>query len=220
MFENVKPPEDIFAGVDSGAVPPPPIPQDRPEDTRRAEAVPAMPPAESLSAPRAVSWKPIIVVITVLVVVGSAGAIAYLMMASKGSAVPAEPAADLTVPAVMAPVTKTPPAAVTTPKQDLPADTIVPPTTETDPVVAPAPAVDTTDRDKDGLTDAEEAKLGTSPTSADTDADGLFDKEEVMTYKTNPLNPDTDGDTYLDGAEVKGGYNPNGPGKLFGSVTP
>ena len=39
--------------------------------------------------------------------------------------------------------------------------------------------------------------------------------EEVKIYNTDPLNPDTDGDTYLDGEEVKGGYNPNGSGKLF-----
>ncbi|MBI1908528.1 hypothetical protein HYS28_03930, partial [Candidatus Uhrbacteria bacterium] len=41
------------------------------------------------------------------------------------------------------------------------------------------------------------------------------DREEVEVYDTDPLEEDTDGDTYLDGQEVKGGYNPNGPGKLF-----
>jgi len=71
------------------------------------------------------------------------------------------------------------------------------------------------DTDKDGLTDAREAELGTSPTNADTDDDGLFDFEEVETYHTDPLNPDTDGDSYKDGEEVQNGYNPNGPGKLF-----
>ena len=71
------------------------------------------------------------------------------------------------------------------------------------------------DSDKDGLTDAEEASLGTDADSTDTDGDGLFDYEEVKTYHTDPLNPDTDGDGYLDGEEVQGGYNPNGPGKLL-----
>src|SRR3989338_9141546 len=60
-----------------------------------------------------------------------------------------------------------------------------------------------------------ETQLGTNPNNPDTDADGLFDKEEVDVYQTNPLNPDTDGDTYKDGDEVKNGYNPSGPGKLL-----
>ncbi len=71
------------------------------------------------------------------------------------------------------------------------------------------------DSDGDGLTDAEEATLGTDPAKSDTDDDGLNDREEVQIYRTNPLNPDTDGDTYLDGSEVQNGYNPNGPGRLF-----
>lgn len=48
---------------------------------------------------------------------------------------------------------------------------------------------------------------------ADDDQDGLTNQEELL-YNTNPLNPDTDGDGYLDGDEVKHGYNPNGPGAL------
>lgn len=89
----------------------------------------------------------------------------------------------------------------------------------------------TGDRDDDGLTDKEEATLGTDMNNRDTDGDGLFDGdeyldyktnamsrdtdgdelpdgEEVLKFKTNPKNPDTDGDTYLDGLEVKNGYNP------------
>jgi len=49
----------------------------------------------------------------------------------------------------------------------------------------------------------------------DTDNDGLFDREEVEVYKTDPLNFDTDGDGFLDGDEVKAGYNPKGEGKLY-----
>lgn len=48
----------------------------------------------------------------------------------------------------------------------------------------------------------------------DTDLDGLFDWEEIEIYGTNPFASDTDGDGFLDGNEVKNGYNPNGPGKL------
>lgn len=47
----------------------------------------------------------------------------------------------------------------------------------------------------------------------DSDRDGLSDIEEKK-YGTDPLNQDTDGDGYLDGAEVMGGYNPLGTGKL------
>ncbi|MFC1787853.1 hypothetical protein ACFLZY_01385 [Patescibacteria group bacterium] len=55
--------------------------------------------------------------------------------------------------------------------------------------------------------------------NSDTDADGLFDREEVEVYGTDPLNSDTDGDTYLDGDEVTNGYDPNGTGRLFGVPT-
>ena len=72
-----------------------------------------------------------------------------------------------------------------------------------------------TDSDKDGMTDGEEKRLGTDPNSSDTDGDGLFDREEIRVYKTDPVNPDSDGDGYNDGAEVKNGYNPNGEGKLY-----
>ncbi len=70
------------------------------------------------------------------------------------------------------------------------------------------------DSDGDGLTDVEERKAGTNSNVIDTDNDGLSDYEEVKVYHTDPLNADTDGDSYLDGAEVKGGYNPCGAGKL------
>lgn len=77
----------------------------------------------------------------------------------------------------------------------------------------------TVDSDGDGLTDYEETHTyHTDPYKVDTDNDGLSDRDEVITWKTNPLNSDTDGDSYLDGAEVKGGYNPNGPGKLLPPV--
>jgi len=48
----------------------------------------------------------------------------------------------------------------------------------------------------------------------DSDQDGLTDQEE-QALGTDPHNPDTDGDGYLDGAEVKAGYNPLGAGKLI-----
>jgi len=71
------------------------------------------------------------------------------------------------------------------------------------------------DTDGDGLTDDEELVLGTNVNAVDSDRDGLSDKEEVEFYKSNPLSPDTDGDSYLDGDEVKNGYDPLGPGRLL-----
>ncbi|MDP2709309.1 MAG: hypothetical protein Q8O93_04710 [bacterium] len=83
----------------------------------------------------------------------------------------------------------------------------------TEPVVpAPAPPLDS---DFDGLTDEEEAALGTNPNNPDSDGDGLTDREEVKVYGTDQLNADTDGDGYMDGDEVKNGYNPKGEGKLL-----
>ncbi len=50
--------------------------------------------------------------------------------------------------------------------------------------------------------------------SKDSDNDGLADELEKI-YGTDLNNPDTDGDGFKDGEEVKNGYNPKGPGKLF-----
>lgn len=58
------------------------------------------------------------------------------------------------------------------------------------------------DRDFDGLTNAEEEKLGTDPDNPDSDGDGLKDNEEAMTYHTNPMKADTDGDGLTDNLEV------------------
>ena len=93
------------------------------------------------------------------------------------------------------------------------------------------------DSDEDGLTDDNEANLGTNPLLPDSDGDGLTDREEVMIYNTNPLNPDSDADGltdyeeigiygtdpliadsdadgYSDGEEVANSYNPLGEGLL------
>ena len=50
------------------------------------------------------------------------------------------------------------------------------------------------DDDADGLTNAEEAVLGTDPKKADSDNDGLSDRDEVKVTKTDPKKADTDGD--------------------------
>jgi hypothetical protein len=71
------------------------------------------------------------------------------------------------------------------------------------------------DTDADGLEDQREQGLGTDPAHWDTDGDELSDGDEVIIWKTDPLNPDTDGDGFFDGAEIKNGYSPTGPGKIF-----
>lgn len=71
------------------------------------------------------------------------------------------------------------------------------------------------DSDGDGLDDTRESSIGTDPQNWDSDVDELGDGDEVIVWKTNPLDPDTDGDTFKDGLEVKGHYNPIGPGKMF-----
>lgn len=54
----------------------------------------------------------------------------------------------------------------------------------------------------DGLTLAEERRLGTDPNKVDTDDDGLSDWLEAKQHGTNPINRDSDGDGLTDGEEV------------------
>jgi len=74
-------------------------------------------------------------------------------------------------------------------------------------LILPVRAADDTDTDGDGLTDAEEAILGTDPNNIDTDGDGLTDGLEVE-LGTNPLSADTDGDGLDDALEI-GWTDPN-----------
>jgi len=78
------------------------------------------------------------------------------------------------------------------------------------------PGVDT---DKDGLTDAQEAVLGTNPQKADSDGDTLTDGQEALFLGTNPRKADSDDDLITDNVEVAGFMyagkrwytNPNSP---------
>ncbi len=67
------------------------------------------------------------------------------------------------------------------------------------------------DDDGDGLRNQEELTYGTSPVEADTDQDGLDDREELVQWNTDPLNPDTDNDSIQDGIEVNQGLDPLRP---------
>ncbi len=63
------------------------------------------------------------------------------------------------------------------------------------------PVAITDDIDNDGLSNAQEAKLGTMEFDADSDDDGLLDGEEVAAG-TNPLLCDSDEDGLIDGMEA------------------
>ncbi|QQZ28516.1 hypothetical protein HMY34_06940 [Thiothrix subterranea] len=64
------------------------------------------------------------------------------------------------------------------------------------------------DPDGDGVSNEDEAKLGTDPKNPDSDGDGLKDGDEVKAG-TNPLNKDSDGDGIDDKTEV--GADPTKP---------
>jgi Tol biopolymer transport system component len=66
------------------------------------------------------------------------------------------------------------------------------------------------DTDGDGLTDADEADLGTDPARADTDGDGVSDGAEVLAG-TDPNSPDSDGDGLPDRGEAAAHTLPNNP---------
>jgi thiol-disulfide isomerase/thioredoxin len=66
---------------------------------------------------------------------------------------------------------------------------------------------DLADTDGDGISDGDEAAVGTDPTLDDTDGDGLLDGEEEG-VGTDPTNADSDGDGLDDGAEVEAGTDP------------
>jgi len=71
------------------------------------------------------------------------------------------------------------------------------------------------DVDGDGLTNEQEAALGTDPRNPDTDGDGLRDGDEVNIYHTDPLLADTDGDGQSDATELLVGTDPLFNGSFF-----
>lgn len=71
------------------------------------------------------------------------------------------------------------------------------------------------DNDNDGLSNAEEEKLGTNPESKDSDEDNISDYEEVKKLSTKPSQRDTDSDGVSDGKEIAIGTNPLKAEKSF-----
>ena len=80
------------------------------------------------------------------------------------------------------------------------------------------PDLSSLDSDSDGLSDAQEATVGSNPLDGDTDDDGLTDYQEVAWdgnaggynggQDTDPLSSDTDSDGIIDGAEWLAGTDP------------
>jgi len=182
--------EDMFAGLDTGPKPA------RPEQSDGG--------APQVGKPKSSLWKTLIIIVASILVLGFAAYGLWWLITTMTS-----PEAEIDIQEFD--------------EEDL-VEEIPIVEDQTDEVVPdveidiPDPVVETTpskDSDGDGLSDFQEAQIGTSPTSTDTDVDQLSDYDEVMLYKSNPLDPDTDNDGYLDGEEVKNGYNPNGTGKLF-----
>ena len=66
------------------------------------------------------------------------------------------------------------------------------------------------DADGDGLSNLEEAVIGSNPANGDTDGDGLNDSQEIL-YGTDFASPDTDKDGLLDGQEIEMALNPLQP---------
>lgn len=216
MFDD-KEPQDIFAGTDKGPAPAAPQPQNNVlrssvAPAPRPAAAPAPTPAPVMAAPRTSYesaaprshvMRNLVIVLFALAAVGAGAYAAYVFMIA---------------PIMNASVAPVLPDTTTDTTPEIPAET--PDTTpetapETPPTIPDELNPTFLDSDGDGLNNAEELEAGTSSTNPDTDGDGLGDREEVKVYGTDPRRTDTDGDTFLDGAEVEGGYNPNGPGKLL-----
>jgi uncharacterized repeat protein (TIGR01451 family)/MYXO-CTERM domain-containing protein len=83
------------------------------------------------------------------------------------------------------------------------------------------------DDDRDGLTNDEEAALGTDPMDADSDEDGVMDGDEWDPGKDtdrdgvkNALDPDSDNDGLFDGTELGFGCSGRGTGVRFKRCIP
>jgi len=150
-----------------------------------------------------------IIIAVVFVVLGIGGAWAYFAIVRESNT----GFFDTTVPETNTTTEQTQQPIETTPVDTTPDETVVtsPTTTIGDKLLLGEPL----DTDADGLDDVRERDLGTNPLNWDSDGDGLDDAAEVTIWKTDPLDSDTDDDGFSDGTEIKNGYSPTGPGKLF-----
>jgi hypothetical protein len=76
------------------------------------------------------------------------------------------------------------------------------------------------DTDGDSFEDGEEGqKYGTDPKKADTDGDGLSDSVEILDFKTDPFNKDENENGVLDGEEERTVDIPSNEFGIVGTVT-
>jgi hypothetical protein len=169
-----KEPEDIFSGLDTGG--------DTPEETHAMDMEPEH---------RSSSMKLIVFALIIFFAVAGAGAaVWYFLIREQPSPTGILAPTSTTSPVVTAenePVVETPPALPPEPETTTPPPNIPPPqsiTTSTQetptgptPPTQPTEAADT---DGDGLSDPEEAVLGTDFTMADSDGDGFTDGSELQ----------------------------------------
>lgn len=137
-----------------------------------------------------------------LLIIGGGSWLIYNSLV-KGKSPASVPGATLITPPT--PLTPIPPAAAGSGQAP------ISPATADDVILFGEPS----DSDADNLDNSRERIIGTDPNNWDTDGDELSDGDEVIIWKTDPLRPDTDQDSYPDGVEVKNGYSPTGPGKIF-----
>lgn len=207
----------VRAGVLRPAAPPQPEVAAMPQDTGELMGTPlheplTPPPSltdQQMYAPhQGGKGKIVLIVIIILALLAGVGWVAYTKFFSDGSN------GTATIPVVVPPVNN----------QEKPAEPVEDEFAETDDTTEPLDTniIDDSllfgqpiDQDGDALDDTREETIGTDPKNWDSDGDELGDGDEVIIWKTNPLNPDTDGDTFKDGAEVRSGYSPTGPGRLF-----
>lgn len=222
-------PVDMFAGVDKGEkTPAPAIPDALSAGLLKKKPEVSVMPSGVDPANQAMSLEnyqtkgpilgKILVFLLVVLLLGALGFVGWWFLYGKNNYVKPTTGAPKTE---TAPVTPAPPSGskseTTSTGGSVNTGTVsdIPAKTNNDQILF-GESVDT---DKDGLDDVREKEIGTDRLVADTDKDGLSDSDEVIIWKTNPLNQDSDSDSYPDGTEVRNGYNPLGAGKLFNLPT-
>jgi hypothetical protein len=180
-----KEPEDIFSGLDTASEPP------------SEGAMDLEPP------PRRSPLMFVLLAVLIIMIVGGAGAaVWYFLIREPSTALIVETQPSSNPPIVTSdsePVVETPPALPPESGSQNPPPNIPPPESITPTPEEPPPAVvlaEASDSDGDGLSDPEEAMIGTEATMQDSDGDG-----------------------FGDGAELSSGYDPTTP-RLAISASP
>jgi len=199
--------QDIFANVESPVASVPVPDQSFGQSPLPTGDVPSNQPASPAGSKPDSKAKLVLISLAILIV-AAGGALAYLSYFKPTAPeviIPEE--IRVTGDSLVIPTEVTP----------TPTEEIVTEPTSTEPIdlvgigVEPTESVTTTEV---GLPTVVEQPTPGVTVNLDSDQDGLTDAEELNIYQTNPLQADSDGDGYLDGDEVKAGYNPLGEGLL------